>query len=93
MWNYRLILHHITNLGYVKSFFSRFPKVWKSEITVENTNKQGWIARCMILCSRTSWLPFLKNLKTKDVISDKQSPDVENSVVEFDSSKVFFSVI
>ncbi|MCP9263161.1 BMA-ZWL-1 [Dirofilaria immitis] len=63
---------------------NRFPKIWKSEITVETTNKQGWIARCMILCSRSTWLSFMKNSDDK---SDKQSPNVESSAIESDSSK------
>ncbi|CAG9537075.1 unnamed protein product [Cercopithifilaria johnstoni] len=58
---------------------NRLPKIWKSEITVETTNKQSWIARCMILCSRTTWLPFIQNPEIKDVASD-----MENSVAEFD---------
>ncbi|VDO45678.1 unnamed protein product [Onchocerca flexuosa] len=66
---------------------NRFPKIWKSEITVETTNKQGWIARCMILCSRTAWLPFIKNPEDKDIASDKQSPNMEHCVVESDGSK------
>ncbi|EFO23952.1 hypothetical protein LOAG_04537 [Loa loa] len=66
---------------------NRFPKVWKSEVTVETTNKQGWIARCMILCLRTCWLPFIKKTETNDVASEKQGPDVKSSVVELDSSQ------
>uniref|UniRef100_A0A8R1TRE1 Protein zwilch n=1 Tax=Onchocerca volvulus TaxID=6282 RepID=A0A8R1TRE1_ONCVO len=66
---------------------NRFPKIWKSEITVETTNKQGWIARCMILCSRTAWLSFIKNPEDKDTPSDKQSPNMENCVIESDNSK------
>ncbi|KAL3989606.1 hypothetical protein ACH3XW_28355 [Acanthocheilonema viteae] len=66
---------------------NRLPKVWKSENTVETANKQGWIARCMILCSRTTRLPFIKNLEIKDVVSDKQSPNMESRDAEPDSSK------
>uniref|UniRef100_A0A0R3RW22 Protein zwilch n=1 Tax=Elaeophora elaphi TaxID=1147741 RepID=A0A0R3RW22_9BILA len=65
---------------------NRLPKVWKSEITVETANKQGWVARCMILCSRTTWLPFIKNPETNDVTPYRQSLKAENSVVELDSS-------
>ncbi|VDM13555.1 unnamed protein product [Wuchereria bancrofti] len=66
---------------------NRFPKIWKSEVTVETTNKEGWIARCMILCSRTTWLPFIKNPETNDVASDRQNTDVGNNIVELDRAK------
>uniref|UniRef100_A0A1I8EDR8 Protein zwilch n=1 Tax=Wuchereria bancrofti TaxID=6293 RepID=A0A1I8EDR8_WUCBA len=66
---------------------NRFPKIWKSEVTVETTNKEGWIARCMILCSRTTWLPFIKNPETNDVASARQNTDVGNNIVELDRAK------
>lgn len=66
---------------------NRFPKIWKSEVTVETTNKEGWLARCMILCSRTSWLPFIKNPGTNDVASNRQNADGGNNIVELDSAK------
>lgn len=74
-------------------FFSRFPKVWKAEITVGTTGKQGWIARCMILCSRITWLPLIKYAEANDATSDKQNSDVKSSDAELDNSKVFFSSI
>ncbi|VDK33280.1 unnamed protein product [Gongylonema pulchrum] len=38
----------------------KIPKIWKSEVTIETSDKQDWLARGMVLCSREdppSWIP------------------------------------
>ncbi|VDN06966.1 unnamed protein product [Thelazia callipaeda] len=84
--NSALLFGDVVEAAYKKYVFmlnsytaSCSPKMWKSEVVIETPNKQGWVARSMILCSRTAWPINLMNSDLKEsALSEKSSKEEEN---------------